>query len=88
VLVKRGPGESRESLARLAARLGLDSNQFLEALDSGRGKDLVERHLSEARKLDVRGTPTFFVNDRRIDGLVEAGELIRIVEEHLKTSGT
>jgi protein-disulfide isomerase len=87
VLVKRGPGESRESLARLAARLGLDSNQFLEALDSGRGKDIVERHLSEARRLDVRGTPTFFVNDRRIDGLMEAGELIRIVEEELKTSG-
>jgi protein-disulfide isomerase len=45
---------------------------------------LLDRHLADARIADVRGTPTFFVNDRRVDGVIPAEEMLRIVEAELR----
>jgi protein-disulfide isomerase len=77
-------GGDRATLADYAARLGLDRARFVDALTSGRSAAVVERHLADARAHDVRGTPTFFVNDRRIDGVVTAADLDAIVAAALE----
>ncbi len=60
---------TREALIGHAERLGLDRALFIAALDGHTYRATVERDLVEARRREVRGTPVFFVNGRRIDGI-------------------
>ncbi len=84
VLMKRPDGLDRESLADYAGRLGLNRQKFVNAMGSGRASVVIDRHSAEAQSLDVRGTPTFFVNDTRVDGVVPFEELDRLVVAELR----
>lgn len=55
-----------ERLKEYAARIGLDAVKFEKDLQSPEVTQVVERELSEARSSDVQGTPTFFVNGKRL----------------------
>jgi len=62
------PNFSREDLIGYAGRLGLDRTAFTTCLDEGRFRNAVEADIGEGRSLGVTGTPTFFINGRRIVG--------------------
>ena len=62
------PHFSREDLIGYAGRLGLDRTAFTTCLDEGRFRNAVEADIGEGRSLGVTGTPTFFINGRRIVG--------------------
>jgi Na+/H+ antiporter NhaA/predicted DsbA family dithiol-disulfide isomerase len=57
-----------KDLLRYAAELGLDVEDFKEALKSRRGKARVAQDVDSADLSGVSGTPTFFVNGRRHHG--------------------
>jgi protein-disulfide isomerase len=59
---------SAAGFADVAAALGLASSEVQAALDTGAFDATLERDLALADDLDARGTPTFFVNGRRISG--------------------
>jgi predicted DsbA family dithiol-disulfide isomerase len=83
VLMNRPTVSERTALIEYATRLGLDRKAFAESLTSGRASGSLDRHISEAQSLDVRGTPTFFVNAVRVDGVVTFEELDRVVANAL-----
>jgi protein-disulfide isomerase len=56
------------SLERYAADLGLDVDRFRRAMASDRTEAAVAADDAEATRLGVTGTPSFFVNGRRIIG--------------------
>ena len=58
----------RASLERYAEELDLDLRRFRAALDDTRLDIAVEADITEAHRLDVKGTPTFFVNGRTVVG--------------------
>ncbi|MEP7125009.1 MAG: thioredoxin domain-containing protein [Byssovorax sp.] len=58
----------RASLERYAGDLGLDLRRFRAALDDARLDLAVEADITEAHRLEVQGTPTFFVNGRIVRG--------------------
>jgi protein-disulfide isomerase len=62
------PSFSRADLATYAARLGLAAEPFAQCLDSGRQRGLVRADAEQGRAAGVRGTPTFFINGRRLVG--------------------
>ncbi len=66
----------RADLIRYAKQLGLNMDLFLAALDSGEYRAIVERDKAEGERLGVNGTPTFFINDKRLVGAkpISAGE--------------
>jgi predicted DsbA family dithiol-disulfide isomerase len=47
---------------------GLPSGPFAACVESHRHRDAVLADLAEGRAAGVRGTPTFFVNGRRLVG--------------------
>src|SRR5690606_35267644 len=54
-----------EDLERYAQQIGLDLERFHADLHAPETQAAIERDREEGRRLDVQGTPTFFVNGRR-----------------------
>ena len=57
-----------ESLVRYAAALGLDTERFQRDMDDERIEATIAADEAQVGKLDIQGTPTFFVNGRRLRG--------------------
>jgi protein-disulfide isomerase len=68
-----------DKLKEYASRVGLDRAAFDAALDSGKFSESVHRDMLDGERVGVPGTPTVFVNGRRVtpttyEGLKEAIE--------------
>jgi protein-disulfide isomerase len=74
---------SAEQLIEHAGRLGLDPVRFTTSLASGRYRAAIQSDIDEAKARDVRGTPVFFVNGKRFDGLVPLDDLRRAIDAML-----
>lgn len=55
-------------LALYAATMGLDVDTWRTCYRGDGGRDRIRENNRAARRLRVRGTPTFFVNGRRVEG--------------------
>lgn len=62
------PAFSRADLLTYADRVDVPREPFRACLDSGRYLDAVRADMQQGRALGVTGTPTFFVNGRRLVG--------------------
>ena len=58
----------RAALERTAQKLGLDLARFRAALDGSQLDAVIDADLAEAKRVDVKGTPAFFVNGRNLQG--------------------
>ncbi len=56
------------SLKAHAAALGLDTAKFDACLDSGKYKNEVDKDTSDGEAYGVTGTPTFFINGKKLVG--------------------
>ena len=60
---------TRQDLLGYAQRIGLDTVRFQKDLDSGAYRSQIEADVLEAQRRNVLGSPVFFLNSARIDGL-------------------
>lgn len=66
---------TKEIMLRLAGESGLDPAEVLKAAQQPEALAPIAATLSLGRDLEVSGTPTFFINGRRIDGFLSAGQM-------------
>ncbi|MFN6992145.1 MAG: DsbA family protein [Fervidobacterium sp.] len=66
-----------------AKELGLDTNSFNRCLDSGAMRNAIKQNFDEGKKMSVTGTPTFFVNDKRITGARPFSDFEKVINEEL-----
>jgi protein-disulfide isomerase len=78
---------SVDKLKAFAGELALDRSRFDSALDSGKFAESVQRDLEEGMRLGINGTPTIFVNGRRVSAK-GYDELKATVEQALKAATT
>ncbi len=71
-------------LTSYARQAGLDVERFSTALADRRFKPLVDADLAEARRRDIRGTPTVLINGKRIDGNQPLSFYREILSQELK----
>ncbi|MDP7141090.1 MAG: thioredoxin domain-containing protein [Candidatus Woesearchaeota archaeon] len=71
-------------LRKLAGRLELDMEGFNECVDSRRHKAEVMNDFEDGIKAQLKGTPTFFINDRRITGPKPIRAFTKVIDEELK----
>ena len=81
------PDLSRDHLIGYARRLGLEVPGFTECLDSGRFRDAVLAEQREGREAGVRATPTFFINQRKIEGALPLDEFRDAIRQALRDAG-
>lgn len=81
------PAFARENLIGYAGRLGIDRDAFTACLDSGRFRQAVEADVAHGRAIGVTGTPTFFINGRRLVGSQPLEAFREAVEEALEDAG-
>lgn len=75
---------SKTALLGYAHELGFHMDSFESCLEEERYAATLERHFEEAQELGVTGTPTFFVNGRRLSGAQPFQAFERIIEEELQ----
>lgn len=68
ILFERQPQLAPRALKQYAEEIGLDTIAFNNCLDSGVMVSRVRADMQEALKLGVRSTPTFFINEQKIEG--------------------
>jgi protein-disulfide isomerase len=83
LLLERSPKLDRTSLVGLAAELKLDIPRFAADLDGMRHKAAIDRDLALGPQLEISGTPTFFINGRKVVGNRDLDYLRGIVDEEL-----
>lgn len=78
---------SRPAIMTAARRLGLDMRRFERALVSKRIQAKVDRDVAQARAVGARGTPTVFINGRKLTGGRSVAELSQTLDLALVADG-
>jgi protein-disulfide isomerase/uncharacterized membrane protein len=73
----------RAFVVRLGVELGLDAGAFDKCIDSARTRDRVVADIKEGTKYGVKGTPTLFINKRRLPDLNAVAQAIDEESKHL-----
>jgi protein-disulfide isomerase/uncharacterized membrane protein len=80
---------SRSVVQNIATRIKLDLSNFNSCLDSGRGLQVVNEDIEAAIDAGVKGTPTLFINGRRLRGVPKPwvlNEILQFSERNLSTT--
>lgn len=72
-----------ESLRGYASELGLNTVNFNSCLDSGKYTSEVQKDTSDGRSYGVRGTPSFFINGKKLVGAQPYSAFQQAIEEAL-----
>lgn len=71
------------NLKQYAIEIGLDAEAFNTCLDSGRFTTEVEKDRTDGIAVDVRGTPTWFINGIKIEGIIPLDAFKEIIDIYL-----
>ncbi len=83
ILFQRSPALGMEHLTAYAADVGLDAERFEDCLQSGRKADVVAEDFEDGLSYGVSGTPTFFINGRRVGGTLSLDEFETYIDAAL-----
>ncbi len=68
---------SDQKLSEIAADLGLNMDRFNQDRRSTSGRQLIREDVDNGKKIGVRGTPSVFMNGKRINNISALPELIK-----------
>ncbi|MFH1811191.1 MAG: thioredoxin domain-containing protein [Pseudomonadota bacterium] len=76
----------RPDLERYAQEIGLNMSKFKADLDNPKLAGMIAADKAEAAKVGARGTPTFFINGRRLVGAQPVENFKKMIDEELKSN--
>lgn len=77
------PDLSRKTVLRYAKEIGLDMNRFTAELDSHKYKARVMAEEQEGEVAGVGGTPTFFINGKKYNGIFDVATITPVIKKEL-----
>lgn len=77
-----------DNLKSYAASLGLNQSAFDLCLDSGKYAQEVQKDIEDGQSYGVMGSPTFFINGRKVVGALPYTTFQIVIEEELPKTGT
>jgi protein-disulfide isomerase len=82
-----GPPKPPDQLPAVARDTGLDTASFTACVASGKHEAAVQKDVEEGKRLEVTGTPTFFINGRVLTGAQPLEAFVRVIDDELARSG-
>jgi protein-disulfide isomerase len=79
--------ESPADLKGIAKQLGLNATQFDSCFEKAKYQNSIEQDVAEGKKLGVDGTPSFYINGRRLVGAVPFENFQQVIEDELADKG-
>ncbi len=77
-------GSDKNDIATLALTLGVYNQQFQECFDSKKYLSLIQKNTADSQTLGVKGTPTWFFNDTKVEGALTKTELEQLIQRYVK----
>ena len=84
LLYKGFPDLSRRTVMGYAKEIGLDMNRFTADVDSRKFKARVHFEEQEGEVAGVGGTPTFFINGKKYNGVFDVSSVTPLIKKELK----
>lgn len=78
------PNLSRATVLGYARKLGLDVKRFTAELDTHKYKARVHAEEQEGENADVGGTPTFFINGKKLNDTFDVATVAPLIRQELK----
>jgi protein-disulfide isomerase len=86
-LMEFGGKLDRDKILEIAVGVGVDRAQLEKDMEDPKIKALIERNLSLASTLGVRGTPAFVIGKQFVPGAVDAAALKQLIADARKDQG-
>ena len=83
-LFANGRRLSTETIAAIAKDIGLDMEKFRADAQSANVTQMLRKDIADGDKVDIRGTPTIFINGKRYNGSLEMPLLKPVLDAELK----
>jgi protein-disulfide isomerase len=80
LLFKNQKAIARDDLEKYARDLGLDAAKFNNALENGTYKKAVDDDINLGKKVNVRGTPSLFLNGDRVENPSDSKDLCEKID--------
>jgi protein-disulfide isomerase len=71
-----------QALVSLAQGVSADPAALEQCLGSGQFTEKIKSEMGESQTLEIRGTPTIFINDKRREGFVSYEDLTKWLQNH------
>ncbi len=72
---------SLDNILQIAHSEKLDTQKLEACINSDEARNAVLADINQGHALGIKGTPTFFINGKRIEGLVTTGAIGRLIKE-------
>jgi len=77
----------RDKIFEIVASVGIDRAQLEKDMEDPKLKQIIERNLSLASALGVRGTPAFVIGKQFVPGAIDAATLKQLIADARKSQG-
>jgi len=71
---------------KVAREIGLDLQKFADCMSADRYKSIITKDITDALDLKLNGTPTFFINGRKLEGTQTVEILKATIDQFLTVS--
>ena len=78
-----GQSNHLDIFKQLAKDKGLNADRFNACLDSGKFKSVVEADYQEGLNRGIRGTPSFYINEKELVGAQETAKFTELLDQAL-----
>ena len=75
--------DSKGFLAGKAKAIGLNVEQFKKDMDSDEAKNKIQKDLSQATDIGVNSTPTFFLNNNKVESPGTYDNFKKLIEDEI-----
>ena len=82
LFINQGKSSTIE-IKEMAEQIGLDIDRFNNCFDSKKYISAINKDLETAKELNIKGTPTWFINGNKVSGDIPYNIFLNIIEELL-----
>ncbi len=79
-----GSASPSDIFATYAMSLGLNKDQFMQCLDTRTYQNKIMDDAQEGKRVDIQATPTFFINNIKVEGIMSNDQWDKNIQEQLK----